>query len=436
VGILGASPQPELLAGGMAMLRWWTRISLPNRILLFIALGIVLGLVMGPATARIKFIGDIFVNLIMMMVFLLVIPALISGMAKMENPRQIGNVGLTIMIVFLATTVVAGVLALVLGHLTSPGAGLNLPLPKDFKYIKPTQTFLDVLVGIIPRNAFGALSAGNLLAVLFVVLFAGAGVISMGEKAKLLKSFFAEWTELAMKLLMWTMELAPFGAGALMAWSVGFHGPKVLGPLALFVVVVYIGEILLLVEYAFILLASGIRPFKFFRMVSEPALVSFTTCSSMATLGVNVKATEKMGVPEGVATFGITLGNVVNMDGTALYQALAVLFVSQAYNIPLDLGSQIMVVFMATVVTISLVGVPGAGTASLGLLLIAVGLPVEAIGLILAVDRICDMPRTMNNCIGDSMSVVVSAKWWKLLSPQSELLARPATQPGLASQTR
>jgi Na+/H+-dicarboxylate symporter len=295
---------------------------------------------------------------------------------------------------------------------------------------------LDVLVGVVPRNAFGALSASNLLAVLFVVLFAGAGVIAMGEKAKLLKSFFAEWTELSMKLLMWTMELAPFGAGALMAWSVGVHGPKVLGPLALFVVVVYIGELLILVEYAGILLASGLRPFRFFRMVSEPALVSFTTCSSMATLGVNVKATEKMGVPEGVATFGITLGNVVNMDGTALYQALAVLFVSQAYNISLDLSSQIMVVFMATVVTISLVGVPGAGTASLGLLLIAVGLPVEAIGLILAVDRICDMPRTMNNIIGDSMSVVVSAKWWKLLSPQSELLAKPVTGPGLAPQAR
>jgi Na+/H+-dicarboxylate symporter len=156
----------------------------------------------------------------------------------------------------------------------------------------------------------------------------------------------------------------------------------------------------------------------------------------MATLGVNVKATEKMGVPEGVATFGITLGNVVNMDGTALYQALAVVFVSQAYNIPLDLTSQIMVVFMATVVTISLVGVPGAGTASLGLLLIAVGLPVEAIGLILAVDRICDMPRTMNNVIGDSMSVVVASKWWKLLSPQSELLARPAEQSRPLAQSR
>jgi len=418
------------------MFHWWTRMSLPNRIMIFIAIGVVLGLIMGPATASIKIVGDIFVNLIMMMVFLLVIPALISGMAKMENPRQIGNVGVTIMIVFLATTVIAGVIALVLANVFGPGTGLGLPLPAGFKYAKPTQTMLDVIKDIVPRNAFGALSAGNLLAVLFVVLFLGAGVISLKEKAKTLRVIFDEWTELSMKMLNWVMELAPFGAGALMAWSVGFHGPKVLGPLAFFVVIVYLGEILILVEYTIIMVASGLRPLKFFKAVTEPALVSFTTCSSMATLGVNVKATEKMGVPEGVATFGITLGNVVNMDGTALYQALAVVFVSQAYNIPLDLTSQIMVVFMATVVTISLVGVPGAGTASLGLLLIAVGLPVEAIGLILAVDRICDMPRTMNNVIGDAMSVVVASKWWKLLSPQSELLAKPAEQSRPLAQSR
>jgi len=405
------------------MFKWWSGMSLPNRILIFIAIGVVLGLIMGPATVHIRFIGDIFVNLIMMMVFLLVIPALISGMAKMENPRQIGNVGVTIMIVFVATTIFAGILALILANTLAPGKGLGLALPEGFKYTNPTQTILDVIKGVVPRNAFGALSAGDLLAVLFVVLFLGAGVIAMGEKAKTMKGIFDEWTELSMKLLDWTMELAPFGAGALMAYSVGYHGPKVLGPLAFFVGVLYLGEFLILVEYSIILLASGIRPLRFFKGVTEPALVSFTTCSSMATLGVNVKATVRMGVPEGVATFGITLGNVINMDGTALYQAMAVIFVSQAYNIPLDLTSQMMVVFLATVVTISLVGVPGAGTATLGILLMGVGLPVEAIGLILAVDRICDMPRTMNNVIGDVMSVVVCAKWWKLLPPKSELLA-------------
>jgi DAACS family dicarboxylate/amino acid:cation (Na+ or H+) symporter len=281
---------------------------------------------------------------------------------------------------------------------------------------------LDVFKGIVPRNPFQALAELNLLAVLFVVLFAGFGLITIREKVPVLKDFFSQWSMLSMKLLGWIMELAPYGAGALIAYSVGFHGPKVLGPLALFVVVVYFGEFLILVEYTIIMLLSGVRPFKFYKGISEPSLIAFTTCSSMATLATNVRATERMGVPEGVAAFGITLGNVINMDGTALYQALAVIFVSQVYGIPLDLASQVMVVFMAAVVTISLVGVPGAGTATLGILLLAVGLPVEAIGLILAVDRICDMPRTMNNNIGDAMVTTISAKWWKLLSPQSPVL--------------
>ena len=403
------------------MLKWWTKMSLPNRILIFIAIGIIVGLIMGPAAQKVKFIGDIFVNLIMMMVLMLVVPTLISGMAQMEDPRQIGRIGVTIMVVFVATTIIAGIIALVLVNVIGPGRGLTLAAPEGFKYTKPAQTILDVIIGTVPRNIIDAFAKTNLLAVLFVVLFTGAGVIALRDKVPVLKDFFMEWSQLSLKLLDWIMELAPYGAGALMAVSIGVHGPKVLGPLALFVVILYLGEFLILVEYTIIMLLSGIRPFKFFRGITEPALVSFTTCSSMATLAVNVKATEKMGVPNGVATFGITLGNVVNMDGTALYQAMAVIFISQVYNMPLDLASQIMVVFMATVVTISLVGVPGAGTATLGILLVAVGLPVEAIGLILAIDRICDMPRTMNNVIGDAMSVVVCSKWFKILSPKSDL---------------
>jgi Na+/H+-dicarboxylate symporter len=404
------------------MFKWWTKMSLPSRILIFIAIGIIVGLIMGPAAQKVKFIGDIFVNLIMMMVIMLVVPALISGMAQMEDPRQIGRIGVTIMVVFVATTIIAGIIALILINITGPGRGLSIALPEGFKYTKPAQTVLDVIIGTVPRNIVDAFAKTNLLAILFVTLFFGAGVIALREKLPILMDFFTEWAQLSFKILDWIMELAPYGAGALMAVSVGVYGPKVLGPLALFVAVLYLGEFLILVEYTIIMFLSGIRPFKFFRGVREPALVSFTTCSSMATLAVNLKATEKMGVPNGVATFGITLGNVVNMDGTALYQAMAVVFISQVYNIPLDIASQIMIVFMATVVTISLVGVPGAGTATLGILLLAVGLPVEGIGLILAVDRICDMPRTMNNCIGDAMSVVVSCKWFNLLSPKSDLL--------------
>lgn len=405
------------------MLKWWFKLSLPNRILIFIVIGVILGLILGPAAGKIKFIGDIFVSLIKMMVLLLVIPALINGMVSMKDPKKIGGVGVSMTVIFVLTTVIAGILALLLGNILGPGRGLTMALPEGFTYTKPTQTMLDVVKGIVPANPFEAITAGNLLSVLFVVIFTGAGLVALKDKGSVLRSVFAQWTELSMKMLAWIMELAPYGAGALIAYSVGVHGPRVLGPLALFVGVVYLGEILILVEYTIIMILARLRPLKFFKGILEPAMVSFTTCSSMATLGVNIRATEKMGVPEGVASFGITLGNVINMDGTCLYQALAVLFVSQAYGIPLPLTSQIMVVFMASVVTISLVGVPGAGTATLGLILMAVGLPVEAIGLILAVDRICDMPRTMNNVIGDSMVTILSTKLFKMLPADSPVNA-------------
>jgi len=402
----------------------WSQMSLPNRILIFIVLGVVAGLFLGPNAGKLKPIGDIFVRLVQMMVILLVTPALISGMAELEDPKKIGRVGVKIAVIFILTTVIAGIMALVLGNVLGPGRGFEMALPEGFQYTKPTQTMMDVLVGVVPKNPIAAFAEGNLLSILFVVLFLGFALSAIGEKGRVMRNFFAEWTKVSMKMLAWIMELAPFGAGALIAYSVGVHGPQVLGPLAFFVLVVYIGEALILVEYTGIMLLAGMNPVQFFKRMITPMMVSFTTCSSMATLAVNVEAAEDMGVPNGVATFGITLGNVINMDGTALYQALAVLFVSQVYGLALPLTSQIMVVFMASVVTISMVGVPGAGTATLGLLLMAVGLPVEAIGLVLAVDRICDMPRTMNNVIGDNMVTSLCAKTEGLLSKDSPILLK------------
>ncbi|MQY76130.1 MAG: cation:dicarboxylase symporter family transporter [Spirochaeta sp.] len=336
----------------------WFKLSLPNRILIFIVIGIILGLILGPAAGTyLKPIGDIFVSLIKMMVLLLVIPALISGMAAMEDPKKIGGVGVTMTVIFVATTVVAGILALLLGNIIGPGRGLSMALPEGFKYTEPTQTMLDVFKGIVPSNPFAAITQGKLLSVLFIVIFTGAALIALKDKGSVLKSFFSQWADMSMKMLSWIMELAPYGAGALIAYSVGVHGPRILGPLALFVAVVYIGEILILIEYTIIMVIAKLRPFKFFKGIAEPAMVAFTTCSSMANPGVNVRATEKMGVPNGVATFGITLGNVINMDGTCLYQALAVIFVSQAYGLPLTLETQKLVVFIGSVFTISMVTV-------------------------------------------------------------------------------
>lgn len=401
---------------------WWFKQSLPNRIFICIVLGVVLGMVFGPKVQAIKPIGDIFVRLVSMMVILLVTPALISGMGVMQDPKKIGRVGIKIVVLFVLTTIVAGVFAIFLGNVFKPGSGIEMAPPEGYVYNKPTQTLKDVLMNIVPKNPVEAFAKGDLLSILFVVLFFGIVLAGMGEKGATMQKFFAEWTDVSMKMLQAIMELAPYAAGALIAFSVGVHGPRILGPLGKFVGLVWLGELLIIIEYVLMLLANGVSPRKFVKHISGPAMISFSTCSSMATLGSNVEATKRMGVPDAIATFGITLGNVINMDGTALYQVLAVLFVSQIYGVNLPLSSQIMAVVLATVVTISLVGVPGAGTASLGLILLSLGLPVEGVGLVLAVDRLCDMPRTMLNCIGDSMCTIIAAKSEGELDPESPIL--------------
>lgn len=413
-------------------MNWWSKQSLANKIFIFIIIGVVAGLVFGAKVTVVKPIGDIFIRLVQMMVILLIVPALINGMSVIDDPKKIGRVGVKIAVIFVLTTVVAGIMALILGNVTGPGNGFSMALPEGFKYVKPDQTIRDVLVGIVPKNPVAAFADGNLLSILFIVLFFGLVLANVAKKNSVLQNFFAEWTDVSMAMLQGIMKLAPYGAGALIAYSVGVYGPKVLGPLGLFVGVVYLGEILILVEYTIIMIANKINPIKFYKGITEPAMVSFSTCSSMATLAANVNATERMGVPNGIATFGITLGNVINMDGTALYQALAVIFVSQVYGIELALSTQVMVVVMASLVTISMVGVPGAGTATLGILLMAAGLPVEGLGLVLAVDRICDMPRTMNNCIGDSLVTIISAKSEGLLASDSPLLKGNAKESSAA----
>lgn len=402
---------------------WWFKQSLPNRIFICIILGVVLGMVFGPKVEVIKPIGDIFIRLVSMMVILLVTPALISGMGVMQDPKKIGRVGIKIVVLFVLTTVIAGVFAIFLGNVFKPGSGIDMAPPEGYVYNKPTQTMKDLLMNIVPKNPVEAFAKGDLLSILFIVLFFGIALAGLGEKGATMQKFFAEWTDVSMRMLQAIMELAPYAAGALIAFSVGVHGPRILGPLGKFVGLVWLGELLIIIEYVLMLVANGISPQKFAKHIIEPAMISFTTCSSMATLASNVKCTKRMGVPEAIATFGVTLGNVINMDGTALYQVLAVLFVAQIYGVALPVSSMIMAVVLATVVTISLVGVPGAGTASLGLILLSLGLPVEGVGLVLAVDRLCDMPRTMLNCIGDSMCTIIAAKSEGELDPKSPILA-------------
>lgn len=405
-------------------MKWWFKLSVANQVFIFIIIGALAGLIFGPSIAFVKPIGDIFVSLILMMVILLIVPALIHGLLSVKDTAKIGRIGIKIIVFFLITTIIAGLGGLVLANVLGPGRGISMEAPEGFEYTPPEGDLVKVFLTIVPRNVVQALAEGNLLSILFVVLLFASALIAVSKKTNIdtLASFFEQWTTVSLKMLEWIIKLAPYGAGALIAWSVGVYGPSVIGPLVGFLGVVYLGEFLLLGLYVVIMGIFRVDPLKFFSIIKEPAMVAFATCSSMATLSLNIAATTKLGVPRGIATFGITLGNVVHMDGTALYQVISVLFISQVYNMPLPLTLQLLTVVMAALVVISLVGVPGVGTATLGIILLAVGLPLEGIGLILAVDRLADMPRTMNNNIGDALVTYISAKTEGLIGTEEDTI--------------
>ncbi len=388
----------------------WKNLSLATKILIMMILGVIAGIAFGAQMTVLKPLGDMFITAVMMMVIILIAPALISGFTSVDNPADLGKTGAKILVIFAIMTLLGGSLGLILANVLQPGAGLSIIPPEGFKPRESNQAFIDVLINIVPRNPVMAFAQGNLLQILFVAVLFACVMAVTAKKTSVLKRFFDEWTEIAMGMLNLIMKTAPYATFCLIAWAVGVNGPKIIGGLAVFVAGIWVGEFCLVAVNALLIRSFGMSITVFFKNMSEVMLVAFSTCSSMASLGVNLKAVQKLGVPKGIGTFGITLGNVVNMGGTTLYQVFAVIFLAQVYGVNLSITTQIQVLITAAMVTVSLVGVPGSGAITIAMLLPVAGLPVEGLGFILAIDRIVDMPRTMNNVLGDATATIVAAK--------------------------
>lgn len=402
----------------------WNKLNLATQILISMALGVLAGLIFGEKMASVKPLGDMFIAAIQMMVILVITPSMISGFMSVESPKDIGRTGIKIVGLFAVLTIFAGAMALILVNLMKPGLGMTIQVPEGYVYKAASQSVIEMITGIIPRNPVKAFADGNLLQILFITILFAAVMSMMGKKNGVLKNFFDELADVGMNMLGFIMKFAPYGTFALIGWAVGVNGPKILGPLAFFLVCVWIGEIIILLLNVTLVGLSGMRPFVFLKNMMEVILIAISTCSSLASLGVNLKAVERMGVPKGIGTFGITLGNTVNQAGTAFYQAFAVVFLAQAYGVDLSITAQISVMLTAAIVTVSLVGVPGAGAATIGILLLSAGLPVEGLGIILGIDRVIDMIRTANNVVGDAASTIIACKIDGLLAEDSVLLPK------------
>lgn len=393
------------------------KLHLTVKILIGLLLGVVVGIVLnltgGAAIADnyIKPFGTLFLNLIKMAIVPLVFASLVMGACGLGDIKKVGRVGGKTMLYFLTTTAFAVVLGLIIGKLLNVGAGITLPADVTYES-KEATSFVDTLLNIIPTNPFQALTEGNMLQVIAFALFVGIGIAIVGPKAEGFKRGMEGFAEVMYTIIGGIMKLAPYAVFCLIIPVVASQGASVLGPLAMLILAVYLACILhaVLVYSATVKLFAKMSPMTFFKLAAPASLFAFTTASSSATLPFTMDCSRKMGVSPQVRSFVLPLGATVNMDGTAAFQGICALFVAAVYGIDLTLGQMVTIVLSATLASIGTAGVPGAGTVMLGMVLTTVNLPLEAVGIIMGVERILDMARTSINVTGDmACSVVVAA---------------------------
>ncbi|MFA9560008.1 dicarboxylate/amino acid:cation symporter [Evansella sp. AB-rgal1] len=387
------------------------KLSLLSQILIAFALAILLGLIFPTAIAVVKPLGDLFLRLIQFIIGPLIVATLITGVSSLGDPKKLATLGSKSILYFLCTTFFAVTLGLTAGLLFSPGIGLDVPVPEAGSVeVRETDGVIATLLNIIPTNPFAALAQQNILQIIFFSVAVGIGITFVGEKAKPVQAFFDGFSSVMFTITGAIMKLAPIGVFGIMAPIVGDYGLAILMPLMKVIAAVALACILhVVVIYGLAVKTLGkISPLQFFKGMAPAAAVAFSTSSSAATLPLTMKnATENVGVSKETSSFVLPLGATINMDGGAIYQGVAVIFVAQFFGHSLSVLDFGIVMLTATLASIGAAGVPGAGLIMLTMVLTSVGLPIEGVALVAAIDRILDMFRTATNVLGDATGSVV-----------------------------
>ncbi|MBD3179704.1 MAG: cation:dicarboxylase symporter family transporter [Candidatus Latescibacteria bacterium] len=407
----------------MKLFRKLVKSELHTRIFIGLIAGIPAGFFLGGMVDYLEPVGDIFLRLIRMIVVPLVFSSLFVGTASLGDIRKLGRIGIKTMGYYLCTTAIAITIGLILGNIFTPGNSIDQATRDklfsahqaeaaqkiDIASNKPD--ILDTLVKIVPGNPVESLAEANMLQIIFFALLLGIAVTMVPEeKGKPLIRFFEALSDTMIRTVHIVMKMAPLGVFALIAVVVGRFGTDILVSLLKYTLVVLLGlgvHVMLTYSTA-IRLFAGYSPLKFLRGIRPAQLIAFSTSSSSATLPVTIECCEEnLGVSEKISSFVLPLGATINMDGTALYQGVAAIFIAQVYGIPLTITNQLTIVLMATLASIGAAGVPGIGIITLAMVLETIGVPLEGIALILGVDRLIDMCRTTVNITGDSSCALI-----------------------------
>lgn len=399
------------------MLRAWFEIALWKRIFLALALGVVVGSLWGEGAASIKWIGDLFVRLISMVVVPLVFFTLVSGVIAMGDPQKLGTLGVKTLALYMITTLIAICFGIAMALVLQPGVGVDLSTAAP-STLQETIPLTERLMTIVPSNPVAALAEGNVLAVIFFALLLGVAGLVLGEKARPVGDLVDSASEIMLKITGWVMEVAPFGVFALIAWVSGTQGVLALLDVIRLAIAVFAGCILhvVLTYGSMMKFLLKLSPMNFFRGARDVMLVGFSTSSSSATMPVTLAVAERnLGIRPVVATTVIPLGATINMDGTALYVGIVTIFAAQAFNIPLAFADYLIIVGATTLVSVGTAAVPGASLFLISAVMSAIGMTPEqiavVIGFIIPFDRPLDMARTSVNVTGDLAVATVVANW-------------------------
>lgn len=393
--------------------------SLTKKILIALVLGVVVGIVLTfvPESVYSNLdmyllgpVGQIFINLIMMLVVPIVFVSIVLGTAGLGEPTKLGRIGVKTISFFLVTTAIALILALCLAFIIKPGTEGVFDVDTANYEASSAPPIMETLVDIIPTNPVEAMSTGDMLSVIAFAIFIGIALAFLGEKTQGISRLFEQANEILMLIVNIVMKIAPYGAFALIASAIGGAGLDAVGSMGAYMMTVILGLILhAAITYSLaIWLIGRSNPLEFYKGFFPAMSVGFSTASSSATLPISMKAAqENLGVSKNVSSFVQPLGATINMDGTAIMQATAAVFISQVYAVSLDFTDIILIILTATLASIGTAGVPGVGLIMLAMVLNQVGLPVEGIALVIGIDRLLDMLRTSLNITGDAAAAYI-----------------------------
>lgn len=403
------------------------KISLPMQVVIALILGVIVGLLLYGHAELVNYIkpfGDIFLNLIKMIVIPVVFCSLALSISNVGESKTVGRYGVKTIVYFEIITTVAIGLGIVFANIFKPGIGLDpdkLPKGDISTYESSAKAaehstygnhFIDTIVNIVPTNFFEALNKGDLLPIIFFAVFFGIGLSVIGEKGQPVKNVLSGTLDAVFWMINKILKLAPLGVFAFICTTIMTFGAAALVPLLKLLLVV-IGAMIFFVIIVLGIVAKmcGVNIFSIMKILKNELILAFSTSSSESVLPIIMQKMERFGSPKDVTSFVVPIGYTFNLDGSALYQSIAALFVAQMYGIDMSIGQQIMLMITLMVASKGMAGVPGVSIVVLITTLTSMGLPAEGLALIIGIDRLLDMVRTCVNVMGNALSTIVIAKW-------------------------